>query len=93
MVECSHYVIEEVLTLIESKDKRAAERFASLAKRYPDDLELSVARAAFAEASKNKDKAGLTAVIKTLNELKQTRKLESEGGTSLPFKDRRHFNE
>ena len=90
MGTASHYVIGDLIEVLETKDlEKTADKFKVFVKKYPDDSELSEINKTLKEAIKSNDKEALDGILKRLKELKRFRETESGGGTRLPFRDRR----
>ena len=85
----SHYVIGELLEVFGDINE-LEDRFKKFADRYPSDPELTDIYNQFKEI-KGKDKESLKPIEERLKELGAMRARESGGGSSLPFKDRRHL--
>ncbi len=90
MVFASHYVIKNILRVLERKDitggTELCEKFSS---RYSEDRELLDVCSEFKSYLKTRDSKKLEKIKSTLRELKDIRERETSGGTRLWLKDRR----
>ncbi|UCC91870.1 MAG: hypothetical protein JSV39_01190 [Candidatus Aenigmatarchaeota archaeon] len=86
----SHWIIEDILKAAEEKDlKNLASLCRDYAKKYPKDFEIREINKEVREYLKSKDSKKLTQIRKRLKALMEARKLESAGGTTLWFGNRR----
>ncbi|MCK4335938.1 MAG: hypothetical protein KAT94_01635 [Candidatus Aenigmarchaeota archaeon] len=86
----SHWIIEDILKAAEEKDpKNLASLCRKYAKRYPKDFDIREINKETREFLKSKDSKKLVQIRKKLKALMEARKLESAGGTTLWFGDRR----
>ncbi|MEE9323729.1 MAG: hypothetical protein V3U72_04245 [Candidatus Aenigmarchaeota archaeon] len=86
----SHWIIEDILKAAEEKNaKELASLCRKYAKRYPKDFEIREINKEVREFLKSKDIRKLKEIRKRLKSLMEARKLESAGGTTLWFGDRR----
>ena len=88
MTRATHYVIDNLLGVLDKEGDELGELFEKFATRYPDDEELQAIYQEF-----KSDKCNLEEVKKKLKELHDLRAVEESGGgpDRLPMKDRRHF--
>ena len=86
----SHWIIEDILKAAEEKDpKNLASLCRKYAKRYPKDFEIREINKEVKGLLKSKDSKKLRGIKARLKSLAEARKLESAGGTTLWFGDRR----
>lgn len=86
-MQASHWVIEDIVKAIESKDKKKIESaFKEFYKRYPHDTEIVKL---CKEYLKTKDSKLLNQMKARLRVLAGERKMENAGGSQLWFGDRR----
>ncbi len=88
----SHYVFQSLL-LDWDKDEKVKAEFRSFLLRYPKDAELQELAKEFDEYLKARDTEKKQKLKEELLNLVNVRRIESSGGTQLPFKDRRHLGE
>jgi hypothetical protein len=86
----SHWIVEDILKAAEEKNAKVlASLCRKYAKRYPKDFEIREINREVREYLKSKNNRKLRGIISRLKSLMEARKLESAGGTTLWFGDRR----
>jgi predicted RNase H-like nuclease (RuvC/YqgF family) len=88
----SHYVIEKILSKWDNLEE-LKEEFGKFSQRYSQDGEFRRIYQEFKETLKKEPKE-LGKVKRELESLRNTRKMDSSGGTrDLPYSNRRHLSD
>jgi uncharacterized protein YqeY len=86
----SHWIIEDILKAAEEKNlKELGKICRQYVSKYPKDFEIREINKEVKEYLKSKDSKKLRGIKSRLKALMEARKLESAGGTTLWFGDRR----
>jgi len=90
MVTASHYILRDVLSLMErDRTERLEEVCSCYAKRYSSDEEFQELVSQILLGLETDDNGILEGLKPKISELITTRKIETSGGTKLWFRDRR----
>ncbi len=90
MITASPYVIKNMSRVLEKKDLiETKEVFEKFLMRYKDDRELRVICDDFMEYISTRDREMLSRIRSRLEKLRDTRRLETNGGTELWYENRR----
>lgn len=86
----SRWVVEKIQKLFTDKDRRDnLKEMKTIFGRYPDDMDLQKIRKDALAYFRGPSPSRLKEISKNLEQLHNSRKLESSGGTRLWFGDRR----